>query len=74
MNTILRNISTQQRFFEIIDSMPNPLCALCTINKQLVSYAQNHNGVCIYEYKPTQEELESFEKRLKKYIIKGNTN
>ena len=70
MSKILRQISTQERFFEIINSMREPVCAMYGVNDNTTAVAENHNGICIYEYKPTKDELVEFELRFKKYIIK----
>ena len=70
MEKILRKISNKERFFEIIDSMKNPICALYSINTKTVGVAENYNGICIYEYTPAEEELEEFEIKIKKYIYR----
>lgn len=70
MRIIKRNISTMQRFFEIVASMPNPECDFMETNKKMSGYAKNKYGVCLYKYIPTKEELPTFEKQIKKYIFK----
>ena len=71
MSKILRHISTQQRFFEIIDSMREPVCAMYGVSDSTIAVAENYNGICIYEYKPTKEELPEFEFKFKKLYCKG---
>ena len=70
MKIIKRNIKTMKRFFEIVESMPNPICNLTQINNITCGHAANHMGVCYYTYIPTKEELPTFEKQIKKYIFK----
>ena len=70
MSKILRQISTQERFFEIINSMREQVCAMYGVNDSTIAVAENYNGICTYEYRPTKEELPEFEFRFKKYIIK----
>lgn len=54
---IIRNISTEKRFFEIINSMPNPTINLYSgiifdeNDKALtIAEAKNKNGTCLYRY------------------------
>lgn len=56
---IIRNISTEQRFFEIINSIPNPVMNLYSgeifgPNDSVVTIAEafNKNGVCLYRFIP----------------------
>lgn len=61
---IIRNISTEQRFFEIINSMPNPTMNLysgvifCTSDASpndsvaTIAEAFNKDGVCLYRFIP----------------------
>lgn len=56
---IIRNISTEQRFFEIINSIPNPVMNLYSgeifgPNDVVVTIAEafNKNGVCLYRFIP----------------------
>ena len=70
MKVINRNIKTMKRFFEIVESMPEPICTLRHIDEITYGYASNYMGVCHYTYIPTKEELPTFEKQIKKYIFK----
>ena len=70
MKVIKRNIKTMKRLFEIVESMPNPICNLTQINNTTCGHAANYMGVCYYIYIPTKEELPTFEKQIKKYIFK----
>lgn len=70
MKVIKRKISTMQRFFEIIESMPEPICTLRHIDNTTCGHASNYMGVCHYTYIPTKEELLTFEKQIKQYIFK----
>ena len=54
---ITRNISTEQRFFEVVNSMPKPTMNLYSgiifdeNDKALtIAEAKNENGVCLYRY------------------------
>jgi len=69
MKVINRNIKTMQRFFEIVESMPNPVCNFLD-NNFMTGYAVNSKGICVYSYIPTKEELPTFEKQIKQYIFK----
>ena len=66
---IIRNISTEQRFFEIINSMPEPTMHLYSegvfgVEAHTISEATNKNGVCVYRFKPT-ENINKFEANFK---------
>lgn len=66
---IIRNISTEQRFFEIINSMPNPVMHLYSegvfgVEAHTIAEATNKNGVCIYRLKPS-ENIKQFEANFK---------
>lgn len=73
---IIRNISTEQRFFEIIKSMPNPVMNLYSqklhknIQANTIGEAYNKNGVCLYRFvqKSSSSNFESGFKALKKEI------
>lgn len=69
---IIRNIQTQERFFEIIDSMPNPVMHLYSgeifgPNDMVatIAEAQNKNGVCLYRYIPEFIGRSKFETKFK---------
>lgn len=70
MKVINRNITTMKRFFEVVESMPEPICTLRHIDEITYGTASNHMGVCFYTYIPTKEELPTFEKQIKQYIFK----
>ena len=71
MKVINRKISTMQRFFEIVETMPDPICNLLQLHgDRTAGLASNNNGVCVYSYIPTKEELPTFEKQIKQYIFK----
>ena len=66
---IIRNISTEQSFFEIINSMPEPTMHLYSegvfgVEAHTIAEATNINGVCVYRFKPT-ENIQEFEKQFK---------
>ena len=66
---ITRNISTEQRFFEIINSMPKPIMHLYSegvfgVEARTIAEATNKNGVCVYRLKPT-ENIKQFETNFK---------
>ena len=70
---ITRNISTEQRFFEVINSMPKPTMNLYSgiifdeNDKALtIAEAKNENGVCLYRYVVSlNTDNQSFEKKFK---------
>ena len=70
---ITRNISTEQRFFEVVNSMPKPTMNLYSgiifdeNDKALtIAEAKNENGVCIYRYVVSSTaDNQSFEKKFK---------
>ena len=70
---ITRNISTEQRFFEVINSMPKRTMNLYSgiifdeNDKALtISEAKNKNRVCIYRYVASSNtDNQSFEKKFK---------
>ena len=70
---ITRNISTEQRFFEVVNSMPKPTMNLYSgiifdeNDKALtIAEAKNENGVCLYRYVVSSNtDNQSFEKKLK---------
>ena len=73
---IIRNISTEQRFFEIINSMPEPTMHLYSegvfgVEAHTLAEATNKNGSCIYRFKPT-ENIKQFEVEFK--FIKKELN
>ena len=73
---IIRNISTEKRFFEIINSMPEPTMHLYServfgVEAHTLAEATNKNGVCVYRFKPT-ENIKQFEVEFK--IIKKELN
>lgn len=70
---IIRNISTEQRFFEIINSIPNPVMNLYSgeifgPNNAVPTIAEafNKNGVCLYRFIPEFADKSKFEIRFKK--------
>lgn len=71
---IIRNISTEQRFFEIINSMPKPTMNLYSgfifgTNACAIAEAKNKDGVCLYRHIVEEEKIKNFEscfKALKK--------
>lgn len=70
---ITRNISTEQRFFEIINSIPNPVMNLYSgvifgpnDAVQTIAEAQNKNGVCLYRFIPELIGKSKFEIKFKK--------
>ena len=73
---IIRNISTEQRFFEIINSMPTPVMNLYSqklhknVQANTIGEAYNKNGVCLYRFVQTNSSsnFESGFKALKKEI------
>ena len=70
---ITRNISTEQRFFEVVNSMPKPTMNLYSgiifdeNDKALtIAEAKNENGVCLYRYVVNSNaDNQSFEKKFK---------
>ena len=70
---ITRNISTEQRFFEVVNSMPKPTMNLYSgiifdeNDKALtIAEAKNENGVCLYRYVASSNtDTQSFEKKFK---------
>jgi len=70
---ITRNISTEQRFFEVVNSMPKPTMNLYSgiifdeNDKALtIAEAKNENGVCLYRYVVSSNtDNQSFEKAFK---------
>ncbi len=73
---IIRNISTEKRFFEIINSMPEPTMHLYSegvfgVEAHTLAEATNKNGVCVYRFKPT-ENIKQFEVEFK--LIKKELN
>ena len=67
---IIRNISTEQRFFEIIDSMQSPIMNLYSgeifgTNTSAVAEAINAKGICLYRYVVSNEEIKEFESKFK---------
>ena len=72
---IIRNISTEKRFFEIISSMPEPTMHLYSegvfgVEAHTLAEATNKNGVCVYIFKPTADisQFEANFKALKKEL------
>lgn len=66
---ITRNISTEQRFFEIVNSMPEPIINLYSegvfgVESHTLAEAKNKYGVCVYIFKPT-ENINKFEANFK---------
>ena len=67
---IIRNISTEQRFFEIIKSMPNPVMNLYSqklhdnAQANTIAEAYNKGGVCLYRF-ISQISSSNFESRFK---------
>ena len=53
---IIRNISTEQRFFEIVKSMTNPVMNLYSqklhekVQANTIGEAYNKGGVCLYRF------------------------
>ena len=73
---IIRNISTEKIFFEIINSMPEPTMHLYSegvfgVEAHTLAEATNKNGVCVYRFKPT-ENIKKFEVEFK--FIKKELN
>lgn len=70
---ITRNISTEQRFFEVVNSMPKPTMNLYSgiifdeNDKALtIAEAKNENGICLYRYiVDSNTDDQSFEKKFK---------
>ncbi len=69
---IIRNISTEKRFFEIINSMPSPIMNLYSgeifaANDIAVTIAEakNKDGICLYRYIPDFAGSSKFEKKFK---------
>lgn len=72
MSKIIRNISTEERFFEIINSIPNPIMNLYSgeifaANNIAVTIAEarNKDGICLYRYIPELTSSSKFEKKFK---------
>ena len=67
---IIRNISKEERFFEIINSMPSPIMNLYsgelfgTITSA-VAEAINEKGIYLYRYVASSEEIREFESKFK---------
>ena len=66
---IIRNISTEKRFFEIINSMPEPTMHLYSegvfgVEAHTLAEATNKNGVCVYRFKSFSN-IQEFEKQFK---------
>ena len=73
---IIRNISTEKIFFEIINSMPEPNMNLYSegvfgVEAHTLAEATNKNGVCVYRFKPI-ENIKQFEVEFK--FIKKELN
>lgn len=69
---IIRNISTEKRFFEIINSMPKPTMHLYSgtifaANNIAVTIAEakNKDGICLYRYIPEFTGSSKFESKFK---------
>ena len=70
---ITRNISTEQRFFEVVNSMPKPTMNLYSgiifdeNDKALtIAEAKNENGIYLYRYVASSNtDNQSFEKKFK---------
>ena len=67
---IIRNISTEQRFFEIINSMPEPVMNLYSgyifgTRESTIAEAINENGICLYRHIVLAERVGEFEKQFK---------
>ena len=69
---IIRNISREERFFEIIKSMPKPKLNLYSgtifaANNIAVTIAEakNKDGICLYRYIPEFTGSSKFEKKFK---------
>ena len=69
---IIRNISTEQRFFEIVKSIPNPVMNLYSGGifgpndiVATIAEAQNKNGVCLYRFIPELVGRAKFEIKFK---------
>jgi hypothetical protein len=74
---IIRNISTEQRFFEIINSMPNPTMNLYSgyifgTKASTIAEAINKNGICLYRHIVLTDRVVEFEKQFK--FIKKELN
>ena len=72
---IIRNISTEQRFFEIVKSMPYPIMHLYSegvfgVEAHTIAEATSKNGVCVYRFKPTNntKQFEASFKAIKKEL------
>lgn len=70
---IIRNISTEQRFFWIVNSIPNPVMNLYSgvifgPNNAVSTIAEafNKNGVCLYRFIPEFADKSKFEIKFKK--------
>lgn len=69
---IIRNISTERRFFEIINSMPKPTMNLYSgeifgpLDKvATIAEAKNKDGICLYRYIPEFGKIRNFETKFK---------
>lgn len=69
---IIRNISTEKRFFEIISSIPNPVMNLYSSEifgpndtVATIAEAKNKNGVCLYRFIPELIDKSKFEIKFK---------
>ena len=69
---IIRNISTEQRFFEVVNSMPKPTMNLYSgiifdENDKAVTIAEakNKDGICLYRYIPEFTGSSKFESKFK---------
>lgn len=70
---ITRNISTEQRFFEVVNSMPKPTMNLYSgiifdenDKALIIAEAKNENGICLYRYVfSSNTDNQSFEKKFK---------
>ena len=68
---IIRNISTQERFFEIINSMKNPVMHMYSgyifspkKDSSSIAEARNKDGICLYRY-INKSNCQKFETRFK---------
>ena len=69
---IIRNISTEQRFLEIIKSMPTPVMnlysgAIFSTDGIAITIAEANNkeGICLYRYIPEFRGSSKFESKFK---------
>ena len=69
---IIRNISTEKRFFEIINSMPKPKLNLYSGSifsengiAVTIAEANNKEGICLYRYIPEFRGSSKFESKFK---------